>query len=211
MFTSSPFFISRNHTEVFSNYYRPRWKTLVKLVWEILVWSLWKKSRLFYTHNNFRKNYSFNASRIEKIHWNIVKITFSCGNYRILTFCFVLFFFLFVSFFVCVCAAYLIRGPRTTITDPGPSSTVAFFRITSKILEFGTCSFTIVERIIKAIFMGYFSTLRFDSGKIFMIINLSRGHTLVYLKLIAKCNHWKQPFLIRRKLGRQNSMKNGRI
>ena len=120
MFTSSPFFISRNHTEVFSNYYRPRWKTLVTLVWEILVWSLWKKSRLFYTHNNFRKNYSFNASRIEKIHWNIVKITFSCGNYRILTFCFVLFFFCLLVFLcVCVCCLPHSRtkdhnyGPRT--------------------------------------------------------------------------------------------------
>ena len=59
---------------------------LSKLVRETVVWSLWKKSRLFYTHNNFQKNYSFNASRIEKIHWNVVKITFSCGNYHILTF-----------------------------------------------------------------------------------------------------------------------------
>ena len=209
MFTSSPFFISRNHTEVFSNYYRPRWKTLVTLVWETLVWSLWKKSTLFYTHNNFRKNYSFNASRIEKIHWNIVKITFSCGNYRILTFCFVLFFCLLV--FLCVCVlltSFADRGPQLRTQDHRARS--PFFELQANTWV-GTCSFTIVERIIKAIFMGYFSTLRFDSGKIFVIINLSRGHTLVYLKLIAKCNHWKQPFLIRRKLGRQNSMKNGRI
>ena len=119
MFTSSPFFISRNHTEVFSNYYRPRWKTLVTLVWETLVWSLWKKSRLFYTHNNFRKNYSFNASRIEKIHWNIVKITFSCGNYRILTFCFVLFFCLLVFVCVCVCVCCLPHS-RTKDHNYGP-------------------------------------------------------------------------------------------
>ena len=128
MFTSSPFFISRNHTEVFSNYYRPRWKTLVTLVWEILVWSLWKKSRLFYTHNNFRKNYSFNASRIEKIHWNIVKITFSCGNYRILTFCFVLFCFCLLVF-VCVCVLL------TSFADQGPQLRTQDHRVRSPFFE----------------------------------------------------------------------------
>ena len=134
MFTSSSFFISRNHTEVFSNYYRPRWKTLVTLVWETLVWSLWKKSRLFHTHNNFRKNYSFNASRIEKIHWNIVKITFSCGNYRILTFCFVLFFCLLV--FLCVCVlltSFADRGPQLRTQDHRARS--PFFELQAKYLS----------------------------------------------------------------------------
>ena len=49
MFTSSPFFISRNHTEVFSNYYRPRWKTLVTLVWETGLKSLKEKQIILYS------------------------------------------------------------------------------------------------------------------------------------------------------------------
>ena len=35
------------------------------------------------------------------------------------------------------------------VKDQGPSSTIAFFRITSKILKVGTCNFTIIERNIK--------------------------------------------------------------
>ena len=34
---------------------------------------------------------------------------------------------------------------------------------------------------------------------------------VVYLRLKAKCNHGQQPFLVSRKLARQNSMKNSRI
>ena len=83
---SSLFFISWKHTEFLVIFFNRTENRLSKLVRETIVWSLWKKSRLFYTHNNFQKNYSFNASRIEKIHWNVVKITFSCGNYHILTF-----------------------------------------------------------------------------------------------------------------------------
>ena len=59
----------------------------------------------------------------------------------------------------------------TRVADQGPSRTIAFFRITSKILKFGTCHFTIIERNIKAILTEHFSPLRFDSGKIFEIIN----------------------------------------
>ena len=47
--------------------------------------------------------------------------------------------------------------PRTkdhTCGPLGPSSTVAFFRITSKILKFGTWNFTIIERNIKVTFRG---------------------------------------------------------
>ena len=33
---------------------------------ETVSWSLWRKSRLFYTQNIFKKNYSFIASRMEK-------------------------------------------------------------------------------------------------------------------------------------------------
>ena len=84
MFTSSLFFISRNHTEFLVIIFDHPENRSSTLVWETVVWSVRKKSTLFYTHNNFRKNYSFNASWIEKIHWNIVKIKFSCGNYRIL-------------------------------------------------------------------------------------------------------------------------------
>ena len=55
----------------------------------------------------------------------------------------------------------------TSVADQGPLDTVAFSRITSNILKFGTGSFTIIERNIKAIFRDYFSSLCFDSGKIF--------------------------------------------
>ena len=54
--------------------------------------------------------------------------------------------------------------------DQGPSKTVAFFRIPSKIFMSGTWNFRIIERNIKAIFREYFSSLCFDSGKIFMMI-----------------------------------------
>ena len=136
-------------------------------VWETqgdwLVRSLWKKSRLFYSHNIFRKNYRFltiaTPPRIGKDTWNIVKITFSCRNYHIITFNFVLF---------------------TSVANQGPSNTVAFSRITSNILKFGTGSFTVIKRNIKAIFGDYFSSLCFDSGKIFLIIIFSRGPRVTY-------------------------------
>ena len=71
---------------------------------------------------------------------------------------------------------------RATLADQGPSSTVAFFRITFNIiiLKVGTCNFTITERNIKAIFRRYFSSLRFDSGKIFTIILADRGQHTIY-------------------------------
>ena len=50
-----------------------------------------------------------------------------------------------------------------------------FFRITSSILKFGTCNFTIMERNVKAIFREYFSLLRFDSVKIFKMVSFSHG------------------------------------
>ena len=58
----------------------------------------------------------------------------------------------------------------TWVVDQGPSRTVAFFRITNKILKVGTCHFTIIERKITVIFREHFSSLRFDSGNIFKII-----------------------------------------
>ena len=56
------------------------------------------------------------------------------------------------------------------MADQGPSGKVAFSRITSNILKSGAGSFTIIERNMEAIFREYFSSLRFDSGKIFIII-----------------------------------------
>ena len=47
---------------------------------------------------------------------------------------------------------------------------VSFSRVTSGRLHFGTSTFRIIERNIKAIFREYFSSLCFDSGKIFMMI-----------------------------------------
>ena len=72
-------------------------------------------------------------------------------------------------------AAYLRRGPRTTFADQGPSKTVAFFRIPSKIFMSGTLNFRIIDRNIKAIFREYFSSFPFDSGKIFKIMTFCRG------------------------------------
>ena len=69
------------------------------------------------------------------------------------------------------------RGKRTGASILVPKATRLsfflkdFFRITSKILKFGTCHFTIIERNIKAILTEHFSSLRFDSGKTFEIIN----------------------------------------
>ena len=68
----------------------------------------------------------------------------------------------------------------TSVANQGPSNRVAFSRITSNILKFGTGSFTVIKRNIKAIFGDYFSSLCFDSGKIFLIIIFSRGPRVTY-------------------------------
>ena len=78
-----------------------------------------------------------------------MKITFSCGSYHI----FMFFFWLL-----------------TQVAHQAPLSMVAFSRVTSGRLHFGTSTFTIIKRNIKAIFREYFSSLCFDSGKIFMMI-----------------------------------------
>ena len=78
-----------------------------------------------------------------------MKITFSCGSYHI----FMFFFWLL-----------------TQVAHQAPLSMVAFSRVTSGRLHFGTSTFTIIERNIKDIFREYFSSLCFDSGKIFMMI-----------------------------------------
>ena len=66
------------------------------------------------------------------------------------------------------------------VADQGPSSTVAFFQITSKILKIGTCNFRIIEKNIKATFRRYFSSLQFDPGEIFMMMIFSRGPRTTY-------------------------------
>ena len=54
---------------------------------ETVVWSPWKTEADYFTlTTSSEKNFSLIASRIEKNTWNIVKITFSCGNYHIFTF-----------------------------------------------------------------------------------------------------------------------------
>ena len=109
------------------------------------------------------KNCSFIPSRIVTYCEN----TSSCGNYRILSFFFR--------------AAYLIRGPRATLADQGPGARSPVFELYSVILKVGTCNFTINERNIKAIFRRYFSSLRYDSGKIFTItIFSSQGSKLTF-------------------------------
>ena len=116
---------------------------------ETVVLSRCKKSRLFYTHNIFRKSYSFIALRMEKIReilWN--------SRFRVEAIIFLCFFFWLL----------------TRVAHQAPLSMVAFSRVTSCRLHFGTSTFTIIERNIKAIFREYFSSLCFDSGKIFMMI-----------------------------------------
>ena len=58
--------------------------------------------------------------------------------------------------------------------------------------KFGTGSFTIIVRNIKAIFREYFSSLRFDSGKILMIIIFSRAPRTTYCTVYSgECKNSK--------------------
>ena len=83
----------------------------------------------------------------------------------------------FLSFYR---AAYLRRGPRARFAEQGPSKTVAFLRIPSKIFMSGTWNFRIIDRNIKAIFREYFSSLHEDSGKIFKLMTFTRGPRTTY-------------------------------
>ena len=84
------FFNTSNTYRVFGNYFRPRWKPLVdarvgdsrRLLSEVFE----RKADYFMLTTSSEKNFSLIASRKEKNTWNIVKITFSCGNYNIFTF-----------------------------------------------------------------------------------------------------------------------------
>ena len=103
------FLNTSNTYRVFGNYFRPRWKPLVdarvgdsrRLLSEVFE----RKADYFMLTTSSEKNFSLIASRKEKNTWNIVKITFSCGNYNIFTF-----------FSWCLPKTrtkYHIRGPRT--------------------------------------------------------------------------------------------------
>ena len=168
MYTSSLFLIPRIRTKFLVIIFDRAENRSSALVWETrgdcCLKSLNEKQIILYSHI-FRKQLSLIASRIEKNTWNIVKITFSCGNYHIFT------------FFSC---CLLSRRRRTTFADQGPSKTVAFFRIPSKIFMSGTWNFTIIERNMKAIFREYLSSLCFDWAKIFKIMTLSRGPRTTY-------------------------------
>ena len=102
--------------------------------------SLKEKQIILYSQLLTKKNYSFIASRIEKMQCKY------CENY--------VFLWKLSHSHVFFVLLYLVE-------DQGPSSTIVFFRITSKILKVGTCNFTIIERKIKAILRRYFSSLQF--------------------------------------------------
>ena len=55
-------------------------------------------------------------------------------------------------------AAYMIRGPRTKFADEGLAIMFAFFQITRRIFQFGTCQFNIIAKNEKALFMENFSS-----------------------------------------------------
>ena len=96
------------------------------------------------------------------------------------------------------------QGPHSRIK--GPQARSPFFRITRKIFKFGTCHFKISARNIKAIFRENFSSLRFDSGKIFKIIIFTRGSRTTYRTSLACHNRcviqisshksWLQRFVV---------------
>ena len=153
------FFNTSNTYRVFGNYFPPRWKPLVdarvgnsrRLLSEVFE----RKADYLILTTSSKRNFSLIASRTEKNTWNIFKITFFVETIT------------FLRFFR---AAYLRGGPRTTFADQGPSKTVAFFWIPSKMFMSGTWNFRIIEKNIKAIFREYFSSLREDSGKIFKLM-----------------------------------------
>ena len=93
-------------------------------------------------------------------------------------------------------AAYLRRGPRTRFADQGPSKTVAFLRIPSKIFMSGTWNFRIIDWNIKAIFREYFSSLHEDSGEIFKLMTFTRGPRTTYCNTRWICSLEKKDLLL---------------
>ena len=160
------------HTEflVIFWFFRPRWKPLVDAregdLRRLLSAVFERKADYVILTTSSAKNFSLIALRKEKNIYEILwKSRFSVETITCLRF---------------FRAAYLRRWPRTTFADQGPSKTVAFFRIPSKIFMFGTWNFRIIERYIKAIFREYFSSLREDSGKIFKLMTFRRGPRTTY-------------------------------
>ena len=118
--TSTLFLIPRTHTEllviIFDHDENRSWT----LVWEsrgrLLSEVFERKADYFIlSHNIFRKNYSFVALRMEKIHEVLWK-----SRFRVVAITFLSVFF----------------GLLTWVADQGPSSTVTFSQITSNILKF---------------------------------------------------------------------------
>ena len=90
--------------------------------------------------------FSIFVSRINKIHEILWKLHFRREP---------------IAFSRTFRAFYMSHGPRTINLS-------RLFRITSKILKIGTYHFTIIKRNITIIFREYFSSLRFDSDKIYI-------------------------------------------
>ena len=140
MFTSSLFLKPPIQTEfVVIIFDRPENRSYGRLLSEVFE----RKADYFILTTTSEKNYSFIASRIEKMQCKY------CENY---------------VFLWKLSHSHVFFVLLNLVKDQGPSSTIAFFRITSKILKVGTCNFTIIERNIKAIFRRYFSSLQFDPG-----------------------------------------------
>ena len=106
-----------------------------------------------------------------------VKIMFSCENYNIFTF-----------FLCCLPETWTkdhIHGPRTI------ENSHFFFPTPNKIFMPGTWNFRIIEKKIKAIFKEYFSSLHFDSGKIFKLMTFRRGPRTTYCTIFDTFLLWE--------------------
>ena len=64
-----------------------------------------------------------------------------------------------------------------------------------QILKVGSCHFTIIERNIKAVFREYFSSLRFDSCKIFKITIFNRGPKTTFCSNLSSQSIEKEKIL----------------
>ena len=88
MSTSSLFLIRRIHTEflvIIFDRAENRSSTLLWKTWGDCCLKSFRKADYFILITSSEKTFSLIASR-KKNTWNIVKITFSCGNYNIFTF-----------------------------------------------------------------------------------------------------------------------------
>ena len=170
MSTSSLFLIPRIHTEFLVIIFDRAENRSSTLVWETrgdcCLKSLKEKQIILYSQH-LKKNFSSISSRKEKNTWNIVKITFSCGNHNI-----------FMFFFVLL-TRVAEQGHHSRPKDHRKRSPFFKFQAKYLCLELETYPW-LPKRNIKAILRGYFSSLRFDSGKIFKIMTFSRGARTTY-------------------------------